>query len=224
MPPSPAGRCVRAAFTAGLALWASSAPGLAQGAAQAAVPRSRAESGQALLDAQPRQVVEELMDERLVLMRADGSGQGLVEALVLFSQPPDAVWDLLVHRERQKEYRPELTALEVVERGDNALIEEQHLRIAFLSVSYRLRNRFDASARTITFEIDPSYESVVRHVSGYWELYPLEGGRTLARFGTRVNVSNAVPGFLQNGITRKNVPETLENTRQWVDSGGRWRP
>jgi len=33
-----------------------------------------------------------------------------------------------------------------------------------------------------------------------------------------------VPGFLQNGITRKNVPEGLDNTRQWVDSNGRWRP
>ncbi|MEN8161643.1 MAG: hypothetical protein ABFS41_16355, partial [Myxococcota bacterium] len=59
---------------------------------------------------------------------------------------------------------------------------------------------------------------------GYWELHELEGGRTLARFGTRVNVSAAVPGFLQNGITRKNVPESLDNTRQWIDSGGRWRP
>jgi len=224
MPPSPAGRCARAALAALLALCASSAPGLAQGAAQAAVPRNRAESAHALLGSQPQDVVDELMEERLVLMRSDASVQGLVEALVLFSQPPETVWELLVHRERQKEYRPELTAVEIVERGPDAVVEEQHLRIAFLSVSYRLRNHFDASTRTLTFEIDPSYESVVRHVSGYWELYPLDGGRTLARFGTRVNVSAAVPGFLQNGITRKNVPETLENTRQWVDSGGRWRP
>ena len=93
-----------------------------------------------------------------------------------------------------------------------------------ISVGYRLRDRFHAATRTITWELDPSFESTLRHVSGYWELHALDAERTLARFGTKVSVSAAVPGFLQNGITRKNVPDSLENTRQWVDSGGRWRP
>jgi ribosome-associated toxin RatA of RatAB toxin-antitoxin module len=196
----------------------------AQGAAQAAVPRDRPASAQALLDSQPEGVVRELMEERLVLMKNEGGDAGLVEALVLFSVPPDQVWELLVQRDRQSEYRPELTEIKVVEREEDRLLEEQHLRIAFISLSYRLQNRFEPETRTFTFEIDESYESVVKHVSGYWELHELDGGRTLARFGTRVNVSAAVPGFLQNGITRKNVPSSLENTRQWIDSGGRWRP
>jgi hypothetical protein len=129
-----------------------------------------------------------------------------------------------VKRERQKEYRPELTSVEIVSRDGNTLVEEQHLRIAFLSVGYRLNDRLDPATQTLTFELDPSFESQLEHVSGYWELHALAGDRTVARFGTRVNVSAAVPGFLQNGITRKNVPETLDNTRQWIDSGGSWRP
>jgi hypothetical protein len=164
------------------------------------------------------------MEERLVLMKTDGSDKGLVEALVLFSKPPEEVWPLLVQRERQKEYRPELTSVEIVTREENACVEEQHLKIAFLKIGYRLTDRFDPATRTLTFALDPSFETQLEHVSGYWELHSLDGGRTLARFGTRVNVSSAVPGFLQNGITRKNVPDTLENTRLWVDSGGRWRP
>lgn len=195
-----------------------------QGAAQAAVPRNRPASAQALLDSQGEEVVEELLDERLVLMESEGGDASLVEALVLFSVPPDQVWDLLIQRERQSEYRPELKAIEVIEREQDRLLEEQHLKIAFISLSYRLQNRFEPETRTFTFEIDPSYDSLVKHVSGYWELHPLDGGRTLARFGTRVNVSAAVPGFLQNRITRSNVPDSLDNTRQWVDSGGRWRP
>jgi hypothetical protein len=212
------------ALAASLAIFASAGGALAQGAAQAAVPRNRPASAQALLDSQPKGLVEELMEERLVLMQTDGSDEGLVEALVLFSRPPEEVWPLLIQRERQKEYRPELTSVEVVKREEDALVEEQHLKIAFLKVGYRLTDRFDPATRTLTFELDPSFESQLEHVSGYWELHALDGGRTLARFGTRVNVNSAVPGFLQNGITRKNVPDTLENTRQWVDSGGKWRP
>jgi hypothetical protein len=217
-------RRARFALAALLAICATAGGGFAQGAAQAAVPRNRPASAQALLDSQPKDVVEELLEERLVLMQTEGSDKGLVEALVLFSKPPEEVWPLLVQRERQKEYRPELTSVEIVKREENALVEEQHLKIAFLKVGYRLTDRLDPATRTLTFELDPSFESQLEHVSGYWELHALDGGRTLARFGTRVNVSKAVPGFLQNGITRKNVPETLDNTRQWVDSGGQWRP
>jgi hypothetical protein len=224
MPLLRAVRRARFALAASFAVLASAGGGFAQGAAQAAVPRDRPTSAQALLESQPRGVVEALMEERLVLMNGDAADKGLVEALVLFARPPEEVWPLLIQRERQMEYRPELTGVEIVKREENALVEEQHLKIAFLKVGYRLNDRFDPATRTLTFELDPSYESPLEHVSGYWELHALDGGRTLARFGTRVNVSSAVPGFLQNGITRKNVPQTLENTRQWIDSGGQWRP
>jgi hypothetical protein len=159
----------RAAFRARPLLAAALALGVAaeasaQGAAQAAVPRDRPASAQALLDSQPEQVVHELLEERLVLMKNEGGDAGLVEALVLFSVPPDQVWKLLVQRERQSEYRPELTEIKVIESEEGRLLEEQHLRIAFISLSYRLENRFDPETRTLTFEIDERYESVIQHV------------------------------------------------------------
>jgi hypothetical protein len=202
-----------------LALLATAAAG-----GQAALPVNRPASAQALLDAQPERRRAELMEERVVLLPSDELPKGQVEALVLFSQPPETVWELLLQRERQKEFRPEITALSIVEKGPGRVVEEQHLKIAFLEVAYRLVDRFDAATRTITWQLDPSFESTLEHVSGYWELHELDGGRTLARFATKVSVSPAVPGFLQDGITRRNVPQSLENTREWVDSNGRWRP
>jgi hypothetical protein len=192
--------------------------------AQPATPLNRPASAQALLDSQPKERIEALLEKHVVLLPSDGLPKGQVEALVIFSQPVDHVWVLLLDRERQKEYRPELVSMSVIERRGDFVIEEQHLKIAFLDIGYRLRDRHDPSTHTMTWELDPDYESTLQHVSGYWELHALDAARTLARFGTRVSVSPAVPGFLQNGITRKNVPETLENTRQWVDSDGRWRP
>ena len=212
----------RAIAGAALAVLIGQAAGVAP--AQPATPQNPPISAQALLDTQPKERVEELLAERVVLLPSDGLPEGQIEALVVFSQPPEKVWELLLQRERQKEFRPELMSMSVVERSADGLVEEQHLKIAFLNVGYRLRDRFDASTHTMTWELDPTFESTLQHVSGYWELHALDTARTLARFGTKVSVSPAVPGFLQNGITRKNVPETLENTRQWVDSDGRWRP
>jgi ribosome-associated toxin RatA of RatAB toxin-antitoxin module len=192
--------------------------------AQPALPLNPPASAQALLEEQPEDRREELFEDQLVLLPPDGLPPGQVEALVLFTQPADKVWALLQQRERQREFRPELTSLSILERTADGLIEEQHLKIAFLKVGYRLRNHFDPSTHTMTWQLDPGFESTLEHVSGYWELHALGADRTLARFGTKVSVSPAVPGFLQNGITRKNVPQTLENTRKWVNSGGTWRP
>ena len=212
----------RAIASAALALLIGQVPRAAP--AQPATPQNPPASAQALLDSQPEERVEKLLEKRVVLLPSDGLPPGQVEALVVFSQPTEKVWEMLLQRERQKEFRPELIRMSVVEREGNLLVEEQHLKIAFLDVGYRLRDHFDPATHTMTWELDPAFESTLQHVSGYWELHVLDAARTLARFGTRVSVSPAVPGFIQNGITRKNVPESLENTRQWVDSDGRWRP
>jgi hypothetical protein len=76
----------------------------------------------------------------------------------------------------------------------------------------------------MTWELDPSFDNSIDQVSGYWEFLDLDGGRTLARFGTWVRVGPLLPAFVQDRATRQNVLETIESTRQWVDSGGRWRP
>jgi hypothetical protein len=70
--------------------------GLAVGAAsgQPALPENRPASAQALLDAQSKDVVEDLMSDRMVLVQGENPKPGLVEALVLFSQPVEKVWEL----------------------------------------------------------------------------------------------------------------------------------
>ena len=52
----------------------------------------------------------------------------------------------------------------------------------------------------------------------------MEDGRTLGRSGTSVDVGSAVPAFLQDWLTRKKLPQTMERVRLWVDSGGTYRP
>jgi len=39
-----------------------------------------------------------------------------------------------------------------------------------------------------------------------------------------LHVGRAVPRMLQDALSRKTVLRTVENTRKWVDSDGRWRP
>lgn len=181
-----------------------------------------------LLASQPAELVDRLRREKVVMMqevrKAGALSGGLMLALVIFEQPIDATYQYLSQTARQIEYRPEVTSIETVAWKEEGPVDVCRLRVLFRRYEYSLRYRLEPDARRIRWELDPDYDNDLRQVRGSWELYELDDHRTLARFGTSVDVGPAVPGFLQDWITRKNVPDSMDRARRWVDSGGRYRP
>jgi hypothetical protein len=202
-----------------LALAAARATG-APGAEPAAAPRAEPD-GRALLAAQPPERLRALLEKKVLLEgRSDAQAQ-VARAYVIFDQPVRRVFRLLSQTTRQKEYRPELDSIETVEWLPDGTVDEHHLRMMFLDIRYRLRNRVDSAKRRIQWELAPGFESDLKRVEGAWELYALEGRRTLGVFSTVVEVGAGLPTFLQDYVTRKNLPRTLERCRRWVDARGR---
>lgn len=181
----------------------------------------------AILASQPPDVVEDLLEGKVVLtqeLAADREGsERFIAALVIFDQPRDRTMRLLTQTARQIEFRPELKHIETVDWLSHGNIDEQRLRIMFVKVVFRQRNCWDLAAGRMWWELDPDYDNDLSRLEGFWEFYELSERRTLARFGTRLDVSGALPGFLQDYITRRNVPQNMERVRKWVNSNGRFR-
>jgi len=218
----------RALATLLASLWLL-APGV-RAAADSSVAR-HAEPGLSadeLLGAQPGEIVQRLHEEKLVMMQevreAGSLSGGLLVALVLFEQPAEVAYRHLSQTARQVEYRPEVTAIETVAVHEAGPVDVHHIRVLFRRFQYRLKYSLDAEARQIRWDLDADFDNDLRHVSGFWELYPMGEQRTLARFGTSIDVGPAVPAFLQDWITRKNIPGSMERARRWVDSKGTYRP
>jgi hypothetical protein len=165
---------------------------------------------------------EEFVGRGFLMLGADADDVHI--ALVLFERPKDFVRQMLVQTSRQKEYRPELKRLEPIESTPEGSLDEYRIRVMFVNITYRMRYVVDREHCRISWALDPEFENDLQDVEGFWELHEIDAGRTLARFGTRVDVGPAVPGFIQDFATQKNVPQTVDRTRRWVDSGGTWRP
>lgn len=195
-----------------------------------AVPREpeASPSAEDILAAQPRELVDRLMAENVLVLeevQAKGPLRGaLISAYVLFEQPIDRVYRLLAQSARQTEFRPELTRIETVETGPDGQVDEQRLKILFQRYVFRIAYQLFPEQRRIEWHLDERFENDLAHVSGFWALYAMADGRTLGRSGSSVDVGPAVPAILQDWITRKNVPETMRRVRMWVNSGGRYRP
>lgn len=197
----------------------------------AAPTPGRAETASELLAQLSEDERQELSEDRVMLLDSAGDGK-LVSALVLFTPPPEQVLPMVSDASRQVEYRPELKrSTTMVELHDGVIqqqqmklqVEQQQMKVAFIKLVFHLHFVIDEEHLNVSWSLAEGYENDLQQADGFWQLYPLGDGSTLARFGTRVDVGS-MPGFLQDFATRKNVPKTLERTRRWVDSGGTWRP
>jgi hypothetical protein len=179
-----------------------------------------------VLAAEPPERVALLLEKRVVLatnldaVAARGSSR-VARGLVIFDQPVERAFQLLAQTSRQGEFRPELARIETVEELPDGSVEEHRLRILFLDIRYRLRNRLDRERRRLLWDLAPGFEHDLARLNGSWELHPLSPGRTLGVMTTRVEVGPAMPAFLEDYATRKNLPATLERCRRWVDGDGR---
>jgi hypothetical protein len=179
------------------------------------------EPGEEVLAALPADRVEELYAKHVVVTPAPEAGSGVARGFVIFEAPIARAFQLLAQTPRQREYRPELTGLETIEVTPDGNVEEYRIRILFLDIRYYLRHRLDRERRRLRWELAPGFENDLARVEGSWELHPLRPDQTLGVLATRVEVGPALPAFLQDYATRKNLPATLERCRRWVDGDGR---
>lgn len=185
-------------------------------------------SAETILASQPADLVARLMKENVLVLqevRDKGALRGsIVSAYVVFGKPIDRVYLLLAQSARQVEFRPELTSIETIEMGPHGPIDEQRLKILFRRYVFRLEYRLFPERHRIEWILDDRFDNDLARVSGFWELYEMADGGTLGRSGTSIDVGSAVPTFMQDWITRKNIPRAMERVRRWVDSEGTYRP
>ncbi len=189
-------------------------------------------SANEVLAAQSEELVSRLMEDHVVVLTGlredapleDEREGSWIVAYVIFELPIERSYELLSQSTKQLEFRTELKSIETVELTRDGNVDEQRMRILFSEYVYYIRYVLDPSLHRIEWHLDERFENDLERVHGFWELYPLPGGRTLGRSGTSVSVGAHVPDFVQDWITRRNVPKALRRVRLWVDSEGRYRP
>lgn len=186
-------------------------------------------SGDAHLAALPPKLRANLLSERVVLLQdeatqAETARDRPIHAWVLFESSADDVMDHLIQSQRQTEYRSELSDVEIVEEHASGHVADYTARMMLMTIEYRVQHRWDHGKRLVWWSLDPAFDNDLARLDGRWEIYPLDSGQALARFGTRIDVGPALPEFLQSFATRKRLPESMHHVRRWIDSGGTFRP
>jgi hypothetical protein len=145
-------------------------------------------------------------------------------ALVIFSAPRENVLALLLQTERQGEFLENLRSVRGLAKSENDKVDEHELRVLFTSLTYRVHNHWDEASWHIWWQLDETYDNDLRELQGYWQLYEMADGRTLAIYGTHVDVGPVFPKKVQDMMTRRTIRQAVHQFREWVDAEGQGGP
>ncbi len=164
---------------------------------------------------------------KIVVLKQD-SGEGrskksLIKASLIFDRPIDEVWRLIKCTECQKQYLPDLRESKLVKSSSDDNITEFLLKITVFNIRYRVYHKFQNDIYRAQWHLDPGYNNDLKELYGYWQFYRLDDNRTLARYGSKVDVGVMIPGFIEDYLTRKDLPKALDAVKKWVDSDGKYR-
>ena len=149
-------------------------------------------------------------------------GRTLIEAALVFDRPTEEVWRLLSKTEDQSKYLAEVQKIVIIFKGPTDDRLEFTTKVLIKTFVYRQCHYFDPQNLYFRWELDPSFPSEIKELSGFWKFYPFGEGKTLARYGSRVLVGLGIPRSIQTSLAKNQLPAALRSVKRYVDSGGTW--
>jgi hypothetical protein len=86
-----------------------------------------------------------------------------------------------------------------------------------------VRHQWDDKKFRTWWALDPTYKNDLKHLEGYWHLYYMDDTHTFARYGTKLVVKDFIPKTVQEALTRRDLPASLESVRKRVNSHGTYK-
>jgi hypothetical protein len=188
---------------------------------------SEPSEGEKFLEKQPKNIVASLKRDKLVIFSKPGTDPGstarFIHALAIFDQSADTTIRMLIQTSKQADYLPVLQKSTTIKQFTDGNEDEHQLTVFIFHVVYYVRHRWDLEKRKLWWHLDPEMPNDLKTVEGGWDIYPLDDKHSVGAYRTHIDVGSSIPNFVQEYLTRRDLPKALENQRLWVNSGGTFR-
>lgn len=149
--------------------------------------------------------------------------KGLINAYIIAKQPKAKVWALLHEPSKQALYLPRLTKSKTVSKGDEEELGWFQVKVAFVTIENQVDHRWWPEVSRMAWGLHPAYDNDLIQQDGYYNLYAIDENTTLMELGTALETSALVPGFVQEYLTKKDLPDVIRAVKKYMDSDGVWR-
>ena len=170
-----------------------------------------------------------VLDKGQVVVRggmADAPGGGRIGkgvAYVIINRPPQDAFAILQDYDKTPQFMPRLKKVTIKQRTPEHMKVVQVLHVfLFKSAEYTLDLNFDAAHKRMSWTLDKKADNDIKDTFGSWNFVPYRQGKTLVVYEIAVDTGVALPGPLENYLTKRDLPGVLMAVKKRTESGGRW--
>ena len=173
------------------------------------------------------QEIERMKKGEIVIIKNIGfeesTSKGMIQAALILKAPIDKIFALQAQDWRQPEYVPYLNEMFVVQKFPDGNLDEEHIKILIVNINIRVRWYHHPENFSFNWNLDPSFKNDLKRLDGFWKFYYIDDNHTLARYGTITDTGFGIPTWVQDFLTRRDLPEALNNNKLWYESNGSYR-
>ncbi len=161
----------------------------------------------------------EIIIKQYIYTTKDGKQAGMAKGIILVNLPPDAIWNVITDYEHYNEFMPTVKKTKILKRLPNDGVRLYHkIKIVFVTLEYVcdiIPVKYPDGSRILQWKLakGPGIKNDIKDTTGFWEVIPIDNGKkTLLTYTAFVDTGWAVPGWVQNYLTKKQLPKILRNT------------
>jgi len=154
---------------------------------------------------------------------ADGKTRGHGQSSALINAPIDLCFKIFCEFDKHHLFFPRKKKSEVKKTWDNKALVYKEFDFYVVTVEYTVLYTVDSDIHRVDFQMDREYPHDIEDTAGYFHFEKVDDQRTLFTYAaTKVETGVKVPGFIQEYITSRDLPNVVLSVKKRIESGGKW--
>lgn len=150
---------------------------------------------------------------------AEGRANGHGVVLGLINRPAQEAWNVLLDVKSHPEYMPRVVKTEIYqEEKNNEIGIRETIKIMVKSIQYHVLQKKDEATHTLTWRMDKSQKNDIADTSGYWTILPKGDNQCVAVYSVYVDSGLPVPQFVEDFLSRKDLPDVVDAVKKRTES------
>lgn len=152
-----------------------------------------------------------------------GVTKGHGQSSVIVKAPISDCFRIFTDFNSQVKYFPRKTKSKVIKTAGNVYTVEKAFNFYGFTVEYVMKYTVDAKNYTVNYQLDPNYPHDIEDTAGYFKFERIDDQRTLFTYAVlKLSTGVAVPGFIQEYLSSKDLPAVVVNAKKRIESKGTW--
>jgi ribosome-associated toxin RatA of RatAB toxin-antitoxin module len=148
---------------------------------------------------------------------SDKSEQGGGAAVGIIRYPPEQVWTVVADFEARPKYVANAKEVHIVQVDGDRVWLSQHLKVLLTNVRFGTICTLQPERGVLSWVLDDSAHHDIADTRGSWQLTPLaDRHETLVTYRAWINSGRYVPGFIENFLLKRSLPELIAGLRDEV--------